>query len=184
MRPARLLHALRVADLARTLAARAGADAGRAYLAGVVHDVARDLPPAELLRLAPPEHEIDACHPLAVHGRAGRRLLERWGLADPAVLEAVEDHTTGPRGPGPVALALYIADVSEPGRGVNDDIRRLAMTDLAAAYRQALLSKVGYLEARGIPVHPRTRLAHERLAAERPALPLGPFAAAIEQERP
>lgn len=163
VRPERFAHILRVADLARAIALANGLDAELAYLAGIVHDVARDLPYAELHRLAPPENEIDARHALAVHGRAGRVLLARWGLTDATVLEAVEDHTTGPRGGNDLAVALYVADVSEPGRGVNDDIRELAMTDLHAAYLQAMTAKVRYLQGRGIQVHPRTLAAYESL---------------------
>jgi HD superfamily phosphohydrolase YqeK len=131
-----------------------------------VHDIARDLPDSELFRLAPPENPIDAGHALAVHGRAGRALLERWGLRDETILEAVEDHTTGPRGGNPISVALYVADVTEPGRMVNQDIRELAFVDLDAALNRALTSKVTYLQGRGITVHPRTMLAYHNLKLE------------------
>ncbi len=175
VRPRRFEHVLRVAALARDIALSAGADATRAYVAGLLHDIARDLPDQELLRLAPPECAIDRAHPMAVHGRAGRALLERWGFQDRTVLEAVEDHTTGPRAGHAVAQAVYIADVSEPGRGVNADIRALAFEDLQAATEQAIISKVTYLLGRGIPVHPRTRAVYEALLAVREArLAAGP----------
>ncbi|BDP43097.1 hypothetical protein DAETH_30660 [Deinococcus aetherius] len=170
VRPRRYEHVLRVAELACRIACANGLDEARAYAAGLLHDIARDLPDAELLRLAPPECTIDAAHPLALHGRAARTLLERWGYRDPVVLEAVEDHTTGPRGGNPVADCVYIADVSEPGRGVNDHIRELALHDLAAALNNAIVSKVTYLQGRGITVHPRTLRAYHALPCVREAL--------------
>ncbi|WP_425148536.1 bis(5'-nucleosyl)-tetraphosphatase (symmetrical) YqeK [Deinococcus sp.] len=168
VKPRRFEHVMRVAELARDIALAGGHSGGLAYLAGVLHDVARDLPDSELLRLAPPECEIDARHPLALHGRAGRTLLERWGLSAglpslQTVLEAVEDHTTGPRESNPISACVYIADVSEPGRGVNADIRELALFDLHAALRQAIVSKVTYLQGRGIEVHPRTLASYHSL---------------------
>ena len=163
VRPRRFEHVQRVAHLARQIAAANGLDEDRAYAAGILHDIARDLPDAELLRLAPPECEIDAGHPLALHGRAARALLERWGYTDRVVLEAVEDHTTGPRGGNDVAACVYIADVSEPGRGVNEDIRELALTNLGAALERAMVSKVTYLQGRGIQVHPRTLSSYHAL---------------------
>lgn len=169
VKPRRFDHVLRVATLAAELAqsARLGLpDIERAYMAGILHDIARDLPDAELLRLAPPECSIDAGHPLALHGRAARTLLERWGFSDPVVLEAVEDHTTGPRGGNPVSACVYIADVSEPGRGVNADIRELARLDLGAALERAIVSKVTYLQGRGICVHPRTLCAYHALPGQ------------------
>jgi predicted HD superfamily hydrolase involved in NAD metabolism len=163
VKPRRFEHVMRVARLAHDIALANGIDADRAYAAGILHDVARDLPDRELLRLAPPECTIDAAHPLALHGRAGRALLERWGFADRMVLEAVEDHTTGPRPGNDVSVAVYIADVSEPGRGVNEDIRELAFTDVDAALRLSIGSKVRYLQGRGIEVHPRTLRTFESL---------------------
>ncbi|AZI43008.1 HD domain-containing protein [Deinococcus psychrotolerans] len=163
-------HVVRVADLAYQIARANRLDADRAYLAGILHDIARDLPDSELLRLAPPEVPIDAAHPLALHGRAARTLLERWGYRDEVVLRAVEDHTTGPRSACSVSACVYVADVSEPGRGVNQHIRELAMVDLEGALALAISSKVHYLQARGIPVHPRTLSAYQGLQ-ERGALP-------------
>ncbi|MFC6592127.1 HD domain-containing protein [Deinococcus lacus] len=53
VKPARFEHIRRVAQLARDLAGAHGLDQERAYQAGMLHDLARDLPAEELLRLAP-----------------------------------------------------------------------------------------------------------------------------------
>ncbi|WP_167757949.1 bis(5'-nucleosyl)-tetraphosphatase (symmetrical) YqeK [Deinococcus fonticola] len=183
VKPKRYAHVQRVALLAQQIAQANGLseqEIEQAYAAGILHDIARDLPDSELLRLAPPECEIDARHPLALHGRAARTMLARWGYGDQTVLDAVEDHTTGPRGQRPVSACVYIADVSEPGRGVNDDIRELALHDLNAALNRAIVSKVTYLQGRGIQVHPRTLQCYESLpgvtssAASIPFPPLQP----------
>lgn len=174
VRPRRFDHVLRVAELACQIARANGLDEARAYAAGILHDIARDLPDAELLRLAPPECAIDSAHPLALHGRAARTLLERWGYRDAVVLEAVEDHTTGPRGGNPVAACVYVADVSEPGRGVNEDIRDLALRDLDLALSRAVVSKVTYLQGRGILVHPRTLRSYHALPCVAAAFPSSP----------
>lgn len=178
VKPRRYEHVLRVAELARQIAQASGLSheqVAQAYAAGILHDIARDLPDHELLRLAPPECDIDRAHPLALHGRAARTLLERWGYPHVEVLDAVEDHTTGPRHgcASVVAACVYIADVSEPGRGVNADIRELALLDRDAALRQAINSKVTYLQGRGIQVHPRTLATYHALQHP-PRLVLGP----------
>ena len=74
VRPERMEHIRRVAELAREIARNNGLDPERAYLAGLLHDAARDLPEEELRRLAPPENEVEEAHPLALHGRAARAL--------------------------------------------------------------------------------------------------------------
>lgn len=157
--PKRFEHIVRVAILTETIAQVNRFSEGEvraASLAAILHDVARDLPAAELFKLAPPETSLEREHPLAVHGRAGRRIIEGWGITDERVLEAVEGHVFGVPHDNRIGMALYIADVSEPGRGVNDDIRALAMRNLFWAYQRAVDSKVTYLRSKGKAVHPDT----------------------------
>ncbi len=132
-------------------------------LAGIVHDAARDLSPAELYRLAPPLCDVEVDQALSVHGRASRALAEAWGIADERVLAAVEGHVFGVPLSDRIGMALYVADVSEPGRGVNDDIRALALVDLKRAYRQAVEAKVRYLRAKGLAVHPAMLSTYEQI---------------------
>jgi len=155
----RFEHIVRVAILSETIAQanRFSESEVRAVgLAAMLHDVARDLSDKELLELAPPETELERQHPLSVHGRAGRRIIESWGVTDERVLDAVEGHVFGVSHDNRVGMAVYIADVSEPGRGVNEDIRALAMHNLFWAYQRAVDSKVRYLRGRGKAVHPDT----------------------------
>ncbi len=163
--PERYAHSRRVAELARRIAEANGLDPERAYLAGLLHDLAKELPEKELLRLAPPENEVERAHPLVLHGRAGRVLARRLGVEDEEVLEAIEGHVVGVDPGFGLGMAVYVADLAEPGRGLNADLAERALSgDLAGAYREAVLRKVAYLEGRGIPVHPRTREVLARLA--------------------
>lgn len=160
-------HVERVAILAETIARANGFDEDEVRatsLAAVLHDAARDLPPARLFALAPPSNDTERSHPLALHGRAGRALAESWGVTDERVLDAIEGHVFGVPAHDRIGMALYVADVSEPGRGVNDDIRAQAMRHLSRAYRRAVRTKVDYLRSRGKPIHPKTLEVHDSLA--------------------
>lgn len=164
--PKRFEHIVRVAILTETIAQANGFGRGElraASLAAMLHDVARDLSAAELFQLAPPETELEHQHPLAVHGRAGRRIAESWGVTDERVLSAIEGHVFGVSHDNRIGMALYIADVSEPGRGVNHDIRELAMHNLFRAYQRAVDTKVAYLRSRGKAVHPVTLRVHREI---------------------
>lgn len=163
---ARFAHVMRVAELAETIARANRFDPGdlrATILAAVLHDVAREEDVETLFRLAPPENDMERRHPLSVHGRAGRAVAASWGVTDERVLDAIEGHVFGVRPGDRVGMAVYVADVSEPGRGVNDDVRELAMGHLERAYRRAVQTKVGYLRSRGKDVHPRTLQVHEEL---------------------
>lgn len=164
--PERFEHILSVSSLAETIARANGFARGECRataLAAVLHDAARDLPDDELLELAPPETQLERDHPLTVHGRAGRALAAQWGISDERVLEAIEGHVFGVPVSNRVGMAVYVADVSEPRRGVNDDIRELAMKSLFRAYQRAVDSKVRYLSAQGKAVHPRTLEVYEAI---------------------
>ncbi len=164
--PDRFEHIERVANLAETIARANGFDRSELHatgLAAVLHDVARDLPVEQLFELAPPESELERQHPMSVHGRAGRCLAQRWGVRDERVLEAISGHVFGVPISNRVGMAVYVADVSEPGRGVNADIRDLAMHNLIRAYRRAVRSKVGYLRSQGRAVHPQTLEVYEQI---------------------
>ncbi len=166
--PGRFAHITRVAELADGIAVRNGftpAERRATMLAAMLHDVARELPVRELFELAPPRNDVESEHPLTVHGRAGRRIAELWGVADERVLNAIEGHVFGVGLEDRVGMAVYIADVSEPGRNVNADIRQLAMRDLTGAYRRAVQAKVEYLKLVGKPVHPSTLRIYESIRA-------------------
>jgi len=150
-------HILRVAELAGEIAKANGLDPQKAYLAGLLHDVARELPEEELVRLCPPQNEVERSHPRSLHGCAGRKIADGWGVDDPEILDAVEGHVWGVSRGNLLGMAVYVADSSEPGRRVNERIRELALAGrLREAYAQAVAKKVEYLRAKGIPIHPRT----------------------------
>ncbi len=157
--PERFAHVMRVTELAEAIARANGfteEETETTVLAGLLHDSARELPTEELFRLAPPESQLEFEHPLTVHGRAGRKMAEMWGITDETVLTAIEGHVFGVDLVNRPGVAVYVADVTEPGRGVNDDIRELALKDLEAAYIRAVQVTVEYLDSIGVPVHPKT----------------------------
>lgn len=167
--PRRFEHIVRVAILTETIAQVnrfSESEVRAASLAAILHDVARDMSADELFALAPPETELERQHPVAVHGRAGRRIIEGWGVTDERVLDAVEGHVFGVSHDNRIGMALYIADVSEPGRGVNEDIRALAMKNLFWAYQRAVDSKVRYLRAKGKAVHPDTLRVYREICGQ------------------
>jgi predicted HD superfamily hydrolase involved in NAD metabolism len=160
----RYQHILRVADLAVEIARANGFPAEPTYLAALLHDAARDFPPKRLLLLAPPENPTEQAHPLSLHGRVARLLAIDWGVSDPQVLEAIEGHVYGVDPSNGIGMALFLADISEPARQVNHDLRQLALEGhLLEAYIRAIDSKLEYLECKGVVPHPRTAQVRQRL---------------------
>jgi predicted HD superfamily hydrolase involved in NAD metabolism len=163
-------HSRGTARLAARLSARFGADPAGGYLAGLAHDLARELPDGQLLELAGadgrPIRSWERERPVLLHGRAAAELLRRERIpAPPEVLEAVAEHVTGRPGMGLLARIVFVADYLEPGRGFVDAgwRKRLMGLSLEAMLAGVLESVFGWLRREGLPVAPPARELYEEL---------------------
>jgi predicted HD superfamily hydrolase involved in NAD metabolism len=154
-------HTLRVAETAEDLARVHGHDPGRARLAALLHDAARERSSEEFLDLARswnlPFGEPERESPKLLHGPVAAELARReLGVRDEEVLEAVKEHTTGRPGMGPLSLVLYVADKIEPARDYPSvgRLRLLAREDLRGAAAESLRRSIAHNEERGRPTHP------------------------------
>ncbi len=126
----RFIHSLGVADSARELAKIYGADEEKAYLAGLLHDVAKNVPKDEQLQmmekagiiLSPAEKN----NPKLWHAIAGECYLRcEMGITDPEILGSVRYHTTGKAGMNLLEKIIYVADYISAERNYPDvDVMR------------------------------------------------------------
>lgn len=170
--PARYRHVMAVARTAEELAGRFGVDAQRAWLAGLLHDYARELPEEQMVAVAARHGLLHvAAEPTValLHAPVGAVLLrEELGITDAAVLRAVASHTTGAPSMSDLDKVVFLADYIEPGRrfpGV-EAVRETVARGLDAAVRLALLQTVEGLRQRGRGVDPRTLRALEGLEGD------------------
>jgi predicted HD superfamily hydrolase involved in NAD metabolism len=167
-------HSLRVADTAERLARAHDLDAGRARLAALMHDSAREIGPDKFLKLADdwnlPVGEAEQQSPKLLHAPVAAEVARReLGIDDEEVLEAVRAHTTGKPGMGPLALVLYVADKIEPARDYPSvgRLRDLATEDLHTAALESLRRAIAHNEARGKATHPASIETLDWLEADR-----------------
>lgn len=130
----RYAHSLETAKLARALAVKHGLDPKKAYLAGLLHDIAKPLPQAELAAyLACFDPEKLKTPPALWHSYVAVYYLKRYlNYYDQTVLRAIYHHTDG-ESKAPLSMIIYLADKCEITRGYYADYRALAFKD----YRQA-----------------------------------------------
>jgi predicted HD superfamily hydrolase involved in NAD metabolism len=154
-------HTLRVADSAEDLARVHGQDPGRARLAGLLHDAAREVSSEEFLDLAErwglPIGEPERESPKLLHGPVAAELARReLGVKDEEVLDAVREHTTGRPGMAPLSLVLFVADKIEPARDYPsvENLRSLSKESLRGAAAESLRRTIAHNEERGRPTHP------------------------------
>ena len=140
----RYIHSLNVADSARELAKKYGADEEKAYFAGLVHDVMKNASDEEQLQIMEKGGIIlsrtEKNNPKLWHAMAGECYLRtELGITDSDILLSVRYHTTGRAEMSLLEKIVYIADYISIERNYFDvDVmRKLALNeglDEAALY--------------------------------------------------
>jgi predicted HD superfamily hydrolase involved in NAD metabolism len=159
-------HTLGVTRTAERLAATHGADAYRARIAGLLHDLARLYPVerlvAECIARGLPIDAFERANPIVLHARVGAELArEMFGVDDAQILSAIRKHTLAADTMSTLDAVLFLADALEPGRDYAERpaLLALAFRDLDAAMRAVLDSTLDHLRARGLTPAPQTLAA-------------------------
>ncbi len=114
----RAIHSLKVADLAAELARALGASPEKAWTAGALHDLQREIHPLLLLKYAEEHHlgiNLDQRKsPLLLHGKVAADIVNKeLGIKDEKILDAIRTHTCGEAGMEPLQAIVYAADFLE-----------------------------------------------------------------------
>ena len=166
----RFAHTENVAAMARELARRYGADEEKAETAAWLHDIMKECPQADLLRLADGDAIISRWFgqnpPPTWHGPAAALYLRgECGCTDEELLAAVAWHTTGRADMGLLEKVIYLADAVSAERsypGV-ENLRSLARQNLDEAVIAYMQYSIAFLQSTGRPVGEATRQALQSL---------------------
>ena len=160
----RFIHSRNTAIIAWDLAFRYGQDSEKAYIAGITHDLCKNLNDAELIRLAGKDGSgfsiLERNKPGLLHGRAAAvQLRQKYGITDKEILDAVRYHTTGIKNMGSLAKIIYIADKTEVSRSDLDEVLKSLSydVDLDTLFKAVLDNTVAQLKARQMDISYGTR---------------------------
>lgn len=170
----RYRHTLGVAEKAVELSLRYGADSDKAYIAALVHDIAKSMDHGSMLMMAQDSGIIFDNETLEstdlLHGAIGAYIAEKEiGIKDADILNAIRYHTTGRPYMTMLEKIVYLADFIEPGRsfpGV-EEIRSIAMRDLDEAVLSALESTIDHLRKLNRKIHKSTIESRDYIISER-----------------
>ena len=163
----RYQHSLNVAHAAVELARRYGADQDKAYTAGLLHDIAKELPVEEQRALTlessldVSEVEKDAA-PL-YHAIAGAELIQSlFGIRDPEIITAVRYHTVACGDMSRLAVIVYLADLISEDRDYKDvtRMRKYCQKSLERGMYEALKFSVTDSVAKGNSIPQSTIAAY------------------------
>lgn len=166
----RFLHSLEVAKSAEMLAQRYGADLHKARVAGLLHDIMKDVSGAEQLQILKDFGilltDIEKNAPKLWHAMAGAAFAEHiLGFHDADIVNAIRYHTTARAGMSLLEKVIFIADFISADRTYPDvDVmRERAEQSLESAMQYALEYTIRDLEKKGAAVHPDTKAALDEI---------------------
>lgn len=160
--PKRFLHTKGVAEEARKLAELYDIDPDTAYIAGILHDCAKDVGKERSFELCKKYgvelDEVLKAQPDLIHSFLGAELAKQdYGITNEDILNAIRYHTTGRENMSDLEKIIYLADFFEPSRKPFDGIeqmRALAYSSLDAAMDFALNHTIDYNTKKNRMIHP------------------------------
>lgn len=169
LKKSRYRHTLGVAHTSACLAMRYGEDIDSAYLAGLLHDYAKNLDDDEMLKVATKNNldisDFERHNPFILHGRVAACLVkDDFDIVDENILNAISYHTTGRPGMSRLEKIVFLADYLECGREEAADlqvVRELAFKDLDKCLLTVLSDTLIYLEEKGSPVDYMTQKTYD-----------------------
>ncbi|MBR6719477.1 MAG: nicotinate-nucleotide adenylyltransferase [Clostridia bacterium] len=174
LKESRFRHTLGVADTAASLARHYGANVDKAYLAGLLHDSAKNFSEDELFALCDKYKisltENDRKAPAIIHSYVGAYIAkEEYGVTDSEIFDAIYNHSTGCEDMTLLSKIIFVSDMTEPGRkdfpGLSE-IRKLMYDDIDKALVASMDATISYTKMKGSFIHPDTLKARDYVLAK------------------
>lgn len=157
----RFHHSKMVAKAAKELAQKYGADANKAELAGILHDITKEMPVNNQLQLLTDNDimldSVTKSNSQILHAVSGAAYCEFvLDIKDRDVLNAVRYHTTARKGMSLLEKIVFIADFISEDRTYPDidTMRKEANISLERGMKYALSYVIKSLVDRSRCVHP------------------------------
>ncbi len=159
----RYQHSLNVAVECKKLAEKYGEDSEKAYFAGLLHDVCKEIAPEEQQRLIA-ESGFAVCREELEtrslwHAVAGAYFIKNvWGVEDIDIINSIRFHTVGRAGMSRLEEIVYLGDLVSADRDYKDvdKMRKLVYSNLDAAMLEGFVFSIKSVVKKGGLVPPCT----------------------------
>lgn len=162
-------HSLCVAEAAVTLAKKYGGDSRKAETAGILHDIMKDLPQGEQLKMMEQFGiiltNVERAAPKLWHAVLGAAYIKNeLHLDDAEILDAVRYHTTGRENMTLLDKIIFIADFISADRDYEgvENLRKAAEVSLEQAMIAGITFTIQDLASGCKPIHPDTVAAYNQ----------------------
>lgn len=166
----RYYHSLCVADEAKRLAEKYGANPQKAYLAGLLHDITKNTDREEQLKMFSDFgimlDDITASSEKLWHAVSGASYVKNvLNIGDGEIINAIRYHTTARENMSLLEKILYLADFTSADRDYDDVevMREKVEESLQAAMCYALSYTINELVEKKGQIHPDTVAAYNQI---------------------
>lgn len=153
----RFTHTKSMALLSRDIAKANGLDEKKAYVAGMLHDIAKEMDEKRAEKLMKKHYPKYYQMPRAVwHQWLSSYVAKKeFHVHDQDILQAIEHHTTGSLEMSLLDMTIYCADKLDPSRGYDssDDIA-LCKQDITAGFKKSLCDFETFSKRKNRPIDP------------------------------
>ncbi|MEG0364817.1 MAG: nicotinate (nicotinamide) nucleotide adenylyltransferase [Erysipelotrichales bacterium] len=163
---ARAQHTIRVAKLAKKLALHYSIDETKAYIAAMLHDIAKELPLEEQFKLVGDCSDLfEASNPTIHQYSACNYIKEVMSINDDEVESAICKHTTGNFEMSKLDKIIYCADMLEENRTFKDidKLRSLLYIDIDECFKQCFIKSYDFLVSKGIYIDSKLKKLKEKV---------------------
>ncbi|MBO5913563.1 MAG: bis(5'-nucleosyl)-tetraphosphatase (symmetrical) YqeK [Clostridia bacterium] len=169
----RYYHSLCVAEEAKRLACEYGADPEKMYLAGLLHDITKNISDDEQLqtfeKFGIMLSVAEKASPLIWHAMTGALTVEyELGICDEDIVSSIRYHTTGKADMTLSQKIIFVADLTSADRNYPDisEIRAKADRDLDECIIGILKFTICDIVSKNKPLHPDTLDAYNYLITQ------------------
>ena len=146
----RFIHVLSTARLSKKIALGNKINANRAYVAGILHDIAKGLSKEEIYQIVLRNYPSKLKNPeFSYHAYASAYIAKyQFGITDKKILKAIENHCIATKSMSKLDKIIYCADKLEESRPFAktlEDIRKLSYDDIDSCFVEVLKDQYKYL---------------------------------------
>lgn len=163
-------HSINVSKAAVKLAKIYGEDAEKAYVAGLLHDIAKEMSTQEHIEILKksdlPFEDFEKVSPKVLHGPAGSVYVkENLKINDEGILNAIRYHTTGRENMTLLEKIIFVADYISDERDFFDSpkVRKIAETDIDEVVLHKLSTSIKKCVNFKRAIHPDTLDAYNQM---------------------
>lgn len=149
----RFIHVLTTARFAKRVAKALNYNTNQAYVAGILHDIAKGLSYDEILDIIKEHYPSKLKYPKYTHHAYASEYIayHNFGIKDKKILKAIRNHCRGTKNMSVLDKIIYCADKLEESRSFAfrlNSVREMAFIDIHKCFVMTLEEQVVFLKTK------------------------------------